>query len=97
MNPEIKKLLIRNAPYLLFAYLFDKTGQAVLLSPGLDISEKVLYLGKGFAAAFQSTMPSLVPLDLLIGIAGAVLMYVKGKNVKKYRKGMEYSSARWSA
>ena len=99
MKPEIKKLLILNAPYLLFVYLFDKIGQAVRLSPGLDMSEKVLHLGDGFAAAFQSAMPSLVPLDLLIGIVGAavirLLVYVKGKNAKKYRKGMEYGSARW--
>ena len=99
MKPEIKKLLILNAPYLLFVYLFDKIGQAVRLSPGLDMSEKVLHLGDGFAAAFQSAMPSLSPLDLLAGIAGAavirLLVYVKGKNAKKYRKGMEYGSARW--
>lgn len=99
MKPEIKKLLILNAPYLLFVYLFDKIGQAVRLSPGLDMSEKVLHLGNGFTAAFQSAMPSFVPLDLLVGIAGAavirLLVYVKGKNAKKYRKGMEYGSARW--
>lgn len=99
MKPEIKKLIILNAPYLLFVYLFDKIGQAVRLSPGLDMSEKVLHLGDGFAAAFQSAMPSLVPVDLLIGIVGAavirLLVYVKGKNAKKYRKGMEYGSARW--
>ena len=99
MKPEIKKLLILNAPYLLFVYLFDKIGQAVRLSPGLDMSAKVLHLGNGFTAAFQSAMPSLVPLDLLVGIAGAMLIrllvYVKGKNAKKYRKGMEYGSARW--
>ena len=90
---------ILNAPYLLFVYLFDKIGQAVRLSPGLDMSEKVLHLGNGFTAAFQSAMPSFVPLDLLVGIAGAavirLLVYVKGKNAKKYRKGMEYGSARW--
>lgn len=101
MKPEIKKLLILNVPYLLFVYLFDKIGQAVRLSPGLDMSEKVLHLGDGFAAAFQSAMPSLFPLDLLVGIAGAMLIwllvYVKGKNAKKYRKGMEYGSARWGS
>ncbi len=99
MKPEIKKLLILNAPYLLFVYLFDKIGQAARLSPGLDMSEKVLHLGNGFTAAFQNAMPSFVPLDLLVGIAGAavirLLVYVKGKNAKKYRKGMEYGSARW--
>ncbi len=99
MKPEIKKLLILNAPYLLFVYLFDKAGQAVRLSPGLNLSEKILHLGDGFAAAFASGLPSVAPMDLLIGIAGAVLVrlavYLKGKNAKKYRKGMEYGSARW--
>ncbi len=99
MKPEIKKLLLLNAPYLIFVYLFDKVGQAVRLSPGLDMSEKLLHLGDGFTAAFASAAPSLAPLDLLIGIAGAalirLLVYVKGKNAKKYRKGIEYGSARW--
>ena len=99
MKPEIKKLLLLNAPYLLFVYLFDKVGQAARLSPGADFSGKVLSLGDGFTAAFTSAAPSFHPLDLLIGIAGAVLVrlvvYFKGKNAKKYRKGMEYGSARW--
>ena len=99
MKPEIKKLLILNAPYLIFVYLFDKVGQAVRLSPGLDMSEKLLHLGDGFTAAFASAAPSLHLTDLLIGITGAalirLLVYVKGKNAKKYRKGIEYGSARW--
>ena len=99
MKPEIKKLLILNAPYLIFVYLFDKVGQAVRLSPGLDMSEKLLHLGDGFTAAFASAAPSLHLTDLLIGIAGAalirLLVYVKGKSAKKYRKGIEYGSARW--
>ena len=99
MKPEIKKLLILNLPYLLFVYLFDKVGAAVRLSPGADASAKLLHLGDGFTAAFSSAAPSFHPADLLIGIAGAVIVrliiYVKGKNAKKYRKGMEYGSARW--
>ena len=99
MKPEIKKLLILNAPYLLFVYLFDKVGAAVRLAPGADMSAKLLHLGNGFTAAFSSIAPSLHPADLLIGIAGAVIVrliiYFKGKNAKKYRKGMEYGSARW--
>lgn len=99
MKPELKKLLILNAPYLLFVYLFDKIGQAVRLSPGADLSGKVLSLADGFSAAFANPLPSLAPMDLLIGIVGAVLIrlivYVKGKNAKKYRKGIEYGSARW--
>ena len=99
MKPEIKKLLILNLPYLLFVWLFDKVGAAVRLSPGADASAKLLHLGDGFTAAFSSAAPSFHPADLLIGIAGAVIVrliiYVKGKNAKKYRKGMEYGSARW--
>ncbi len=99
MKPELKKLLILNAPYLLFVYLFDKIGQAVRFSPGADLSGKVLSLADGFSAAFANPLPSLVPMDLLIGIVGAVLIrlmvYFKGKNAKKYRKGIEYGSARW--
>ena len=99
MKPEIKKLLILNLPYLLFVYLFDKAGAAVRLSPGMDASQKILNLGEGFTAAFASAAPSFHPADLLIGIAGAVVIrlavYLKGKNAKKYRKGIEYGSARW--
>ena len=94
-----KKLLLPNIPYLLFVYLFDKVGQAVRLAPGADLSGKVLSLGEGFSMAFSNPLPSLAPMDLLIGILGAVLIrlivYVKGKNAKKYRKGIEYGSARW--
>ena len=91
MKPEIKKLLILNAPYLLFVYLFDKVGAAVRLSPGMDASQKILHLGEGFTAAFASAAPSFHPADLLIGVAGAVIIrlavYMKGKNAKKYRNG----------
>ena len=99
MKPEIKKLLILNAPYLLFVYLFDKVGQAVRLAPGADMSAKLLSIGDGFSAAFSNAFPSVHPADLLIGLAGAVIVrlavYIKGKNAKKYRKGIEYGSARW--
>ena len=99
MKPEIKKLLILNAPYLLFVYLFDKVGQAVRLSPGADLSGKLLSIGSGFSAAFSNALPSFAPMDLLIGIVGAVVIrlavYMKGKNAKKYRRGIEYGSARW--
>ena len=99
MKPEIKKLLILNAPYLIFVYLFDKVGQAVRLAPGVDLSGKLLSIVDGFTAAFSSLAPSFHPVDLLIGVVGAVLIrlviYLKGKNAKKYRKGIEYGSARW--
>ena len=100
-NLDLKKLLILNLPYVIFVYLFDKVGQAVRLTPGADMSEKVLNIAQGFSAAFENALPSIHPLDLLIGIVGAVVIrlviYTKGKNARKYRKGAEYGSARWSA
>ena len=94
-----KKLILPNIPYVFFVYLFDKVGQAVRLAPGADISAKILNITQGFSAAFESALPSIYPLDLLVGIVGAVIIrlivYVKGKNAKKYRKGAEYGSARW--
>ena len=84
MTVDLKKVLILNLPYLLFVYLFDKLCQAVRLAPGLDASEKFLHLSQGFTEAFSSGLPSLHPLDLLVGIAGAVIVrlavYAKGKN-----------------
>ena len=101
MTVDWKKALILNLPYLLFVYLFDKLCQAVRLAPGLDASEKFLHLSQGFTEAFSSGLPSLYPLDLLVGIAGAVVVrlavYAKSKNTKKYRKGIEYGSARCGA
>ena len=101
MKPDIKKLIILNAPYLLFVYLFDKLGEVLRLAPSADASQKLLHIGEGFTAAFASYAPSFHPVDLLIGIAGAaairLAVYVKGKNAKKYRKGVEYGSARWGA
>ena len=99
MKPEVKKLILLNLPYLLFVYLFGKVGQAFRLAQGIDLSAKLLHIGQGFTAAFASAAPSFHPVDLLIGIAGAVIIrlvvYSKQKNAKKYRKGMEYGTARW--
>ena len=99
MTVGLKKALILNLPYLLFVYLFDKLCQAVRLAPGLDASEKFLHLSQGFTEAFSYAAPSLHPLDLLAGIAGVgivrLAVYAKSKNTKKYRKGVEYGSARW--
>ena len=99
MTGKLKKLLLPNLPYLLFAWLFDKLCQAVRLSPGADASEKLLHIAQGFTEAFASLWLSLHPLDLLLGVAGAALVrlavYLKAKNAKKYRRGVEYGSARW--
>ncbi len=96
---NVKKLLILNAPYLAFVYLGGKAAQAFQLAPGADLSQKLLSIGEGFAAAFASAAPSFDPVDLAIGVAGAVIIrlavYMKGKNAKKFRKNIEYGSARW--
>ena len=98
---NLKKLILPNLPYLLFVFLFDKVGQAARLAPGADLSGKLLSIGSGFSAAFSNALPRFAPMDLLIGVLGAaairLAVYLKGKNAKKYRKGMEYGSARWSA
>ena len=99
MTGKLKKVLLPNLPYLLFAWLFDKLCQAVRLAPGLNASEKLLRIAQGFTEAFASLWLSLHPLDLLLGVAGAALVrlavYLKAKNAKKYRRGVEYGSARW--
>ena len=96
---NLKKYLLPNLPYVLIALYATKLGQAWRLAPGADASAKLLGLLDGFAAAFQSALPSFHPLDLLVGLCcGAALrlaVYFKGKNAKKYRKGAEYGSARW--
>ena len=96
---NMKKLFLLNLPYLLFVYPFDKLAQAFRLAPGADISGKLLSIGDGFTAALSSAWLSFHPTDLLIGITGAVVLrmavYLKGKNAKKYRHGIEYGSARW--
>ena len=99
MTGKLKKVLLPNLPYLLFVWLFDKLCQAVRLAPGLNASEKLLRIAQGFTEAFSSLWLSLHPLDLLLGVAGAALVrlavYLKAKNAKKYRRGVEYGSARW--
>ena len=96
---HIKKLVLPNIPYVLIALFATKLGQAWRLAPGMDFSGKALHLMEGFAAAFQSALPSFHPIDLCVGVAAALLIrlivYVKGKNAKKFRKNLEYGSARW--
>ena len=101
MKPEVRKQILSNAPYLLFVYLFGKLGQTYRLAAGADLSEKLLHLADGFSLAFANAAPSFHLFDLAVGVAGAValrlMVYCKSKNAKKYRKGVEYGSARWSA
>ena len=96
---NIKKFLLPNIPYVFIALFATKLGQAWRLAPGTDFSGKALHLMEGFAAACQSALPSFHPIDLCVGVAAALLIrlivYVKGKNAKKFRKNLEYGSARW--
>lgn len=96
----LKKQVILHLPYLLFLLVFAKLGQAVRLAPGADASQKMLGLSEGFTYAFQSMWPG-AGIDWLIGLCGAAIVrlavYLKGKDTKKYRKNVEYGSARWSA
>ena len=96
---NIKKIILPNLPYLFIGLLATQLGEAWRLAPGADFSAKVLHLTDGFAAAFQSLTPSFHPIELCIGIGLAALLrlvvYIRGKNAKKYRKNVEYGSARW--
>lgn len=96
---NIKKIILPNLPYLLFALLGTKCGQAARLAPGMDFSQKALHILDGFRLAFESLLPSFHPADLLVGVLIAAVLrlavYVKGKNAKKFRKNIEYGSARW--
>lgn len=94
-----KKLILPNIPYVFIALIATKLGQAFRLAPGTDFSSKLLGIMDGFSMAFQNIMPSFHPIDLLVGVAAAAIIrlvvYFKGKNAKKYRKNIEYGSARW--
>ena len=94
-----KRLLIRNLPYGIVFYLVDKVAWLYRYCVGDSLIEKLGVLFLNFSLAFQNVFPSFHPQDLCIGVIGAVLVklavYLKGKNAKKYRQGVEYGSARW--
>lgn len=97
---NIKKTVLPNLPYAFIALIATKLGQAWRLAEGADASAKVLgFLTQGLGEAFSSPLPSFHPVDLLVGVVTAgiirLVVYVKGKNAKKFRKNMEYGSARW--
>ena len=95
----MKKKLLPWLPYILFGYLCNKVAQGLGLAPGQNLSERLLAIGDGIQAAFSRPLPSLNSTDLLIGIAGALFLrlavYTRSQNVKRYRHGVEYGSARW--
>ena len=95
----MKKKLILSLPYLFMGLYATKLGQAWRLADGKDAARKVLHYMDGLKAAFQSPLPSFYPTDLLVGVLFALVFwlfaYSKRLNQKKYRKGIEYGSARW--
>ena len=99
MSNKTKKQLLLNLPYFIAGLVCTNLGEAWRIAEGADMSEKLLGFLSALGAAFSNPMPSLHPMDLLIGVCcGAglrIAVYLKGKNAKKYRHGMEYGSARW--
>nr|WP_270385121.1 MULTISPECIES: DUF4368 domain-containing protein [unclassified Butyricicoccus] len=96
---DIKKLILLNMPYILMGLFATNFGEAWRMAQGADASEKFLSLIAVLPGALESFWPSLHPLDLLVGLCcGGSLrlaVYLKSKNAKKYRHGLEYGSARW--
>ena len=96
---DIKKLILLNMPYILLGLFATNFGEAWRMAQGADASEKFLSLVAVLPGALQSFWPSLHPLDLLVGLCCGVglrlAVYLKSKNAKKYRHGLEYGSARW--
>ena len=96
---SVKKYVIPNIPYLFILWACLKLGTAYRLAPGADFAHKLMGLGQSIGPAFADFAPGLNPFDWLIGIVGAVgfrlLIYMKSKNAKKFRRDEEYGSARW--
>ena len=96
---KIKKLIIMNIPYVLFGLLATKLGESWRLAEGANASEKLLHGIQGLTAALQSPLPSFHPFDLLIGAVFGImlrmLVKIKGKDGKKFRKNVEFGSACW--
>ena len=96
---NLKKIILLNLPYVVIGLLATNLGEAWRLAEGINASEKAMNLMNSLGVAFQLPLPSFHPLDLCIGlVVGALLriaVHIKSQNAKKYRKGMEYGSARW--
>ena len=99
MKSKLKKTLISSVPYVFIALFATKLGQTWRLADGITVSEKFLHIASGFTESMQSPLPSFHPLDLLVGVITAplirLIVYEKSKNAKKYRRNVEYGSARW--
>ena len=96
---KLTKLLALYLPYILLGLVATNFGEAWRLAEGKELGDKIMSMMGTIPMAFANPLPSLHPLDLLVGLCcGAGLrlaVYLRGKNAKKYRHGMEYGSARW--
>ena len=99
MSEENRKRLIRSIPYLIIGVLGDKLAWLYRVSDGISFSEKLMFVLANFSHAFRNPFPSFFYADVLVGLASALLayalIYIKQKDAKKFRQGMEYGSARW--
>ena len=100
MKFDVKKFLILNFPYVFMLWFFDKVGEGYRLAAGADMVTKVMGAVSGLGEIIShNPLPSFHPQDLLVGLIGAACIraavYIKAKNAKKYRHGVEYGSARW--
>lgn len=94
-----KQKVMKVLPFVILGYAFNKVSQAFTSAAGTELGDKIMNGMDGLGEVFLNPLPSLTPIDILIGIAGGVIIklaiYIKGKDAKKYRKGCEYGSARW--
>lgn len=99
MTKKQKRLILLNIPYVLMGLFATNLGEAWRISQTIDAVNEVGALAQAFPIALQNFLPSLHPFDLMVGIAFGigmkVVVYVRGKNAKKYRHGAEYGTARW--
>jgi type IV secretion system protein VirD4 len=99
ITASLKKYAVPNLPYALIFWFANKLGEAYRLAPGDDVLQKIIRVAGTLNAAMAKLTPSFDPFDLTFGLAGAAIVYaivyVRKKNAKKYRKDMEYGSARW--
>lgn len=100
MKFDLKKFLILNFPYALMFWFFNRVGEGYRLATGADMVAKGMGAISGLGEIIsRNPLPSFHPQDLLVGLIGAACIraavYIKAKNAKKYRHGVEYGSARW--
>ncbi|MDL2252784.1 type IV secretory system conjugative DNA transfer family protein [Ruminococcaceae bacterium OttesenSCG-928-I18] len=99
ITPVLKKYVMPNLPYLMFLWFFAKLAEAFRIAPGVDFGAKLMGSISMLGAVMTQPLSGFAAQDLLIGLVGAAVIravvYFRGKNAKKYRKGIEYGSARW--